>query len=308
MDILDEEHSDSVSILDRIGSELKFQLGKAKWPVIMTVGRMAEAAGFNLRGGDLDVTHYRIQSSQWPNHYKPLRIAIAADFHVGCLSVNADYIKKNLVPMINAQNPDLILLPGDFLNSPHKYNGKYVEPEIVAEAFGELTAPLGAHAVLGNHDYWENGQGIFDALENVGISAYYNESALIKGDEQPFTLVGVADHGTGHENCEQAFRFAAKRDMPVITMAHNPQSFSQMPARNIALAVAGHTHGRQFTLPFFKHRVLDLDDQSLVYGLSHVKGFNAITTSGIGESVVPWRNVKREIVVVDLQTAPEISV
>ena len=77
-----------------------------------------------------------------------LRAAFLTDLHHGPWTSLA-YIRAAIRTAAEL-NADLILLGGDF-----SHNGPgYVDPCI--EALGELRAPLGVHAVLGNHDYYNN--------------------------------------------------------------------------------------------------------------------------------------------------------
>ena len=65
-----------------------------------------------------------------------------------------------------------------------------------------LKAPLGVHAVLGNHDWWEDktvqreGQGptiAARALEAAGIPVYENDARRLSKDGHPFWLAGLGD-------------------------------------------------------------------------------------------------------------------
>ncbi|MCB1456036.1 MAG: metallophosphoesterase, partial [Nitratireductor sp.] len=65
-----------------------------------------------------------------------------------------------------------------------------------------LSAPLGVHAVLGNHDWWEdktaqrNGHGptfVHEALDKAGIPVYDNRAIRLAKDGKPFWLAGLGD-------------------------------------------------------------------------------------------------------------------
>jgi predicted MPP superfamily phosphohydrolase len=44
-----------------------------------------------------------------------------------------------------------------------------VDPEITARYLKNLQAPLGVYGVLGNHDWWYNGNRVRAAFESAGI-------------------------------------------------------------------------------------------------------------------------------------------
>ncbi len=270
-------------------------------------GKAVHSMGLiNMMPPPLEVKEYKLISARWPSHYKPLKIAMAADFHVGCLAVGLDDV-RNYVERINALEADIILLPGDFLNSPYGHDGVYVEPKEIAAAFEGLHAPCGVHAVLDNHDIYEDPR-ICDSLRNVGINVLVNNSVIVHGTGQEFRLVGVhyETMEDNHSHCKRAFS-TAKDNLPIIAMCHNPVSIHGMPEGLVA-AVAGHTHAQQFKIPGVKNMILDCHDKGLDYGYVERRGNPLIVTSGLGTSVMPFRNVAPEIVEITINAAvPELS-
>ncbi len=49
---------------------------------------------------------------------------------------------RTIVELTNQQNPDLIVLLGDYM-SPNSWHSRRVEPEVTAAAVKSLKAPLG---------------------------------------------------------------------------------------------------------------------------------------------------------------------
>ena len=74
----------------------------------------------------------------------PLRIAFASDFHAGP-TTHARTITQACQVLRDLQ-PDLLLLGGDFVS----YRASHIEA--LAQQLGEVPAPCGRFAVLGNHD------------------------------------------------------------------------------------------------------------------------------------------------------------
>src|SRR6202012_1759397 len=63
-------------------------------------------------------------------------------------------------------------------------------------------APLGVHAILGNHDYWSDeavqrdGKGVTvarRALEAAGVPVYENDAVRLTKGDRPFWLAGLGD-------------------------------------------------------------------------------------------------------------------
>ena len=268
------------------------------WKAVAAFGRAAESCGLNLSPPPLQITEYKLSSERWPQHYKPLKVAIASDFHVGCLTAGPAAV-EDVVSRINALQPDVILLPGDFLNSPYGHDGVYIEPAVVGDIFGKLQAPCGVHAVLGNHDIYEDPDGLWCSFKKNGINIMHNESAMVNREGGKFSVAGVGDYTTGHQDCEKAF-LEAMGASPVVALAHNPMSAYFMP-KGIVASVSGHTHAKQFKIPGIKQPTLRCPDEGLAYGISQKNTNPVIVTSGIGTSLVPYRNVAPEIVLLTIE-------
>ncbi len=99
----------------------------------------------------LDVTRYRVTPKDWPAGLT-LRIAIISDLHACEPWMPVSRIRR-IAELTNALSPDLVALLGDYAAGTHLVTGP-VHAEQWAEALSILTAPLGVHAVLGNHDWW----------------------------------------------------------------------------------------------------------------------------------------------------------
>ncbi|MFM9745751.1 metallophosphoesterase, partial [Streptomyces brasiliscabiei] len=60
-----------------------------------------------------------------------------------------------VVETANRLKPDITLLLGDY-EARHKYVRALVPAKSWAAALARLKAPLGVHAILGNHDWWDD--------------------------------------------------------------------------------------------------------------------------------------------------------
>ena len=86
----------------------------------------------------------------------------------------------SIVERTNSLNPDITVLLGDYV-AGHRKVTRFIPCSEWAPVLAGLRAPLGVHAVLGNHDYWEDkavqrdGQGTTiarRALEAAGVPVY----------------------------------------------------------------------------------------------------------------------------------------
>ena len=138
------------------------------------------AYGFGEPALRLRVKRYDIQPPRWPAGFK-LRIAVIADLHACDPWMSLERI-ESIVERTNSLNPDITVLLGDYVAGHRKVTR--LPCSEWAPVLAGLRAPLGVHAVLGNHDYWEDkavqrdGKGdtiARRALEAAGIPVYENE-------------------------------------------------------------------------------------------------------------------------------------
>ena len=279
-------------------------------------GASTTAYGFAEPVTRLGVTRYDIQPSQWPADF-PLKIAAVADIHACDPWMTLSHIQA-IVERTNALNADIIVLLGDYV-AGHRHVTRFIPADEWAAVLAGLKAPLGVHAILGNHDWWEDkkvqqdGQGLTNArrgLEGAGIPVYENDARRLTKDGRPFWLAGLGDQLA----YMPARRFRPVRrigvddlsatlakitdDAPVILMAHEPDVARHVPAR-VALQLSGHTHGGQVRF-FGWSPIAPTHYDKFVYGHSRTN-CDVIVSGGLGCSIMPFRlGVPPEIVLVTL--------
>lgn len=264
----------------------------------------------------LKTTRYFPSVRNWPNNLN-LRIAALADFHACKPWMTVERIRY-IVQQTNLLKPDVILLLGDY-SAGMNFVTDYVHSSEWAPVLGELEAPLGVFAVLGNHDWWEdqvaqrNGHGPtfgHRALEKAGIPVLENDVLQLKKNGEKFWLAGLGD--------QLAFppsgKYKRKRwksvadmdamlekitdDAPVVLMAHEPDIFPEVPER-ISLTLSGHTHGGQVRL--LGYAPVTTSGQKLNYGHVVENEKHLIVSGGLGCSILPVRfGSPPEIVLVEL--------
>jgi len=241
---------------------------------------------FVIEPSRLVLRETRITAPSWPANLKGLRIAVISDLHAGSPFITLDKIHQ-IVEMTNAARPDLILLPGDFVISSMP-GGRFMEPEVIAQALKGLRARFGVFATLGNHDWWYNGQRVKKSLENAGLTVLENDSAMIEHDGAAICVVGIGDKWEGNPDIASALAKVGE-GAPIIAFTHNPDIFPSIPAR-VALTIAGHTHGGQVALPVIGRPILPSDFGER-YAAGHiVEGSKHLfVTTGVGTSILPVR-------------------
>jgi predicted MPP superfamily phosphohydrolase len=279
------------------------------------LGASTAAYGFGEPVLRLRVARYDITPKQWPADFQ-LRIAVIADLHACDPWMSLDRIEA-IVERTNALGADIIVMLGDYV-AGHRRVTRYIPASEWAPVLAGLQAPLGVHAILGNHDWWEDktaqreGQGptvARRALEAAGIPVYENDARRLNKDGRPFWLAGLGDQLA----YVPARRFRPVRRIgvddlaatlakvtdtaPVILLAHEPDVAMRVPAR-VALQLSGHTHGGQVRLLGWSP--VTPSGPKLVYG--HIRmNCDVVISGGLGCSIMPFRiGVPPEIVLVTL--------
>jgi uncharacterized protein len=255
------------------------------WPFICVL-----LYGFVIEPMRLVMRKTTITLSACPAEFRDLRVTVFSDLHVGPPHITLARL-RSIVEKANATEADLILMPGDFVETPLGW--RMAEPEAIAAELKRLRAKAGVFATLGNHDWWYGSKRVRQALEKEGVRVLDNQAVKIERQGKTFWLAGFADAWAGHPNIEETLRQITD-DAPVIAFTHNPEIFPTIPAR-VALTIAGHTHGGQIWLPFIGRPVI----RDWPYPIGHIieGGRHLFVTPGIGTSICPVR----------LGVPPEIS-
>ncbi len=237
--------------------------------------------------------HFEIMKSAL-GEQKSFRILIASDLHAGRI-VGRNHLQR-LVNIVQREQPDLILLAGDVLDDD-------VRPFLdqgMDELLGQMRAPLGVFAILGNHEYY--GRGIkpyVQAMQNVGIRVMQDEVEVLPG----FGIVAgrkdvtansmMRGDGAGRMTVEELLQ-SADKTKPIIVLDHQPRGYSLAEAAGADLIISGHTHrGQIWPNHFFTKRLFDLDWGYAKFGKMH-----AIVSSGFGTWGPPVRlNSQSEVVI-----------
>jgi predicted MPP superfamily phosphohydrolase len=231
---------------------------------------------------------------RWLPEHGGLKVALLSDLHVGSPHWGVERMRE-LVERTNAEKPDLVLLAGDYMINEIPL-GTWVAPEPVASVLGGLRAPLGVIAVLGNHDWYNDGDTLTAEFREHGIVVLENQVLPIDYRGRHFYVVGLADQLTREQRVKETLdRIPA--GAPAIVLVHEPDVFPEIDGR-ASLTVAGHTHGGQVHVPFLGPPIVP-SKFGQRYAAGHVieHGRHLFVTTGVGTSIYPIR----------LGVPPEIS-
>lgn len=287
---------------------------------------------FGVEPHRLHLRQYALTPPAWPRDLS-LKIAALADIHACEPWMDLERLEQ-IVSETNALGADLVVLLGDYA-AAHRFVTRFMHPPEWAAVLAKLRAPLGVHAIMGNHDWWDDldaqqtGVGPVlghVALERVGIKVYENHAVRLQKDGRPFWLAGLGDQIALRPRKRQGRRHfqgvddlpgtlaRVTDDAPVILLAHEPDIFPRVPER-VALTLSGHTHGGQVRVFGYSPVVPSRYRNRYAYG--HVVEARAvpqptprhlIVSGGLGCSLAPIRfGVPPEIVLVELGASARTS-
>ncbi|MBD2744944.1 metallophosphoesterase [Coleofasciculus sp. FACHB-1120] len=254
-----------------------------------------------------------------PASWEGQRVALIADWQIGMWMDNTSTIRR-IVKQLIEERPAIVLIAGDFIHDPGKDPSEEINKAVEIVRSLPL-AGIPTYAVLGNHDYAMKNKHappdeklaakLHDALESVGVQVLQNEAVAIgkTGGNTPLYLVGIGAHWSNNDKPKVALA-PVPEGTPRLVMMHNPDSFEALPPNTAPLAVAGHTHGGQFRLPFTPEwSWMTFTKEDEVHADGWIKGYGQpgnrlYVNRGIGFSIIPIRlNCPPEVTLFTLQSS-----
>lgn len=247
----------------------------------------------------ITVSEYEIASEKLPESFDGFVIVHLSDLHNKAFGEN----QKRLIKHVKAQNPDMIVITGDLIDS----NRPDVETGLLLVEEAVKIAPV--YFITGNHDNWlsdTNTFALFQGLEQLGVRVLDDERTelYLEDETECISLLGVDDDTVSDTSRlrETLSELTAQNEsQPVFTLllAHQPQRLPDYGEYEIDLVLSGHAHGGQFRIPLVGGFVAP--DQGFLpkytKGLYEENGTKMIVSAGLGNSVIPQRLLNRPEVV-----------
>jgi predicted MPP superfamily phosphohydrolase len=174
---------------------------------------------------------------------RPLTVVQIADPHLGPWQSVAR-LRRHLKRLL-AQDPDLVLLTGDFLTMEGQGS-----PGALAEALAPLAPFAGrCFAIFGNHDH-EAPHEVRGALARHGVRLLVDEEAVAETPIGPVQILGADYVGRGRRaHLESVLAWHPRRPGHLrLLLLHDPLGFRHIPEGAVDLTLSGHTHGGQLGL------------------------------------------------------------
>ncbi len=252
----------------------------------------------------LNIFHERAEIYNLPESWRGRRVAFITDLQIGLWFDNRNMVRRCVKKIIKAR-PDVVLIGGDFVYRTDT-KGKAKIQAVVNILKPLIKENIPVYAVLGNHDYdmcsksakpnMELVKLLTDGLEDLGIKILNNDSVALTlpNSEEVLYIVGTDSRWADRDSAKDALS-NVPIDSPRIVLIHNPDTFELFPAYTAPVAIAGHTHGGQISVPGRpKYSWLSLSQKDKIFADGWTdeygeEGNRLYISRGIGMSIAPIR-------------------
>ncbi len=228
-------------------------------------------------------TEYICESARLPAAFDGFRVVQLSDLHGYSYGEN----NSRLVEQVEACEPDLIVLTGDFIDSAE-------EIPVTETLAGALMKLAPVYFVSGNHD-WGSGAAaeLEAALERQGVIWLHNEYVTLERGGSEIVLAGVEDPNSWAEMLQpDELVDIIKKERPedyILFLGHRNNFISLYPDLEVDIILAGHAHGGIVRLPGIggllgtEHNLFPEYDK----GRFSAKNYDLILSAGLGDSLLP---------------------
>lgn len=250
-----------------------------------TLAAILQAAA--LEPHQFEITRHLIHLPKLAPCFEGLRLVQLSDIH------HSSFLDEEEIAAAareaNALEPDLIVLTGDYISHSRQYIAG------CARALGNLRAPLGVYAVLGNHDHWTDAEMMAGALTEAGIRVLVNESIALARDGGRLWLAGVDDLMVERDDLKSALAGTEANEARIL-LSHNPAIIREAARAGVDLVLSGHTHGGQINWRLLvgrddrrTSRWLGRPSRRFLRGHAWLGATQLYVNRGLGTVVVPLR-------------------
>lgn len=186
-----------------------------------------------------DIT-YNLKLENLPKEARGFKIIHMADLHISAPTTESEI--EDIVRRTNAEDPDLIVITGDFIDGDIDYL------DHMTRILFKLKSKYGVYAVSGNHEFYSGYTQWLNYFSKGGIRFLENEGTVVRNDDGTalINLCGLIDlsaprYGFASPDIKKATADISP-DVPTVLLTHQPKIAHELKDIS-SLTLAGHTHG-----------------------------------------------------------------
>lgn len=251
----------------------------------------------------LITSNYTITSDLLPSEFDNYKIIQISDYH----NEKSNRLNEKLLNKIKSENPDIITITGDFIDS------RNTNIDVAVDFIKKIKDIAPIYYVMGNHESRISSyKELKEKLEIEGVTVLENETSFLEKEDSKINIIGVNDPDIVHDSMvgdveiikDELTTSNYDQHLFSILLCHRPELFNTYVEKNIDLVLSGHAHGGQIRIPFIGGIVAPNQGMFPKYtnGLYNEKNTNMIVSRGIGNSLFPFRvNNQPELVIIHLK-------
>lgn len=212
---------------------------KKKWILILAAVLLAGVVGKGLDNRPV-VRRYEVMSEKLTGR---VRLVFLSDLH------SCDYGtgQSELLELVKAQEPDLVLLGGDWVDDELTH----LSPDRAYVAARALAGQWPTYYVTGNHEIWSGqAEEIKGEMTALGVTVLSGESAAAEVHGQRLQICGLDDPTAGENNWRkelEALKQGRGDSEFTVLLTHRSERIGNYGGFDLSLS--GHAHGGQWRVP-----------------------------------------------------------
>jgi predicted MPP superfamily phosphohydrolase len=271
-------------IINKLIRIVPFKLLKNKTLVLVTIlfsivfGVIILVIGTHINNNPV-ISKYSITLPKKSSTLSSLKIISVSDLHLK--NITSEKFLKKLAYKVRSENPDIIFLPGDIVEtygntSEEKLNG-------FIEILKYIKSDYGIYAVRGNHDLPK--VNMADKIEfnrRLGITVIAD--SLIELDNKVY-IIGLKYRGNNEKRPIDSLLQSRTKDLPVILLDHAPYCLEEAYKNKVDVQLSGHSHyGQIWPLNYITDAVYDI-----AWGYKKFENTNIFVSCGVQDAILPGR-------------------
>lgn len=249
-------------------------------------------------------SNYSVKNFKITEKFNGYKIAHISDFH----NTNSKRIKKNIIKMLEQNNPDVIVITGDLIDS------RRTNIATAKEFLQSIIHVAPIYYVLGNHESRIlDLKTLIQETETIGVKVLRNITVEIEKQGECIEIVGLDDPSfltTVEKEIKEKIDIALDKILKDsknfrIMLIHRPELAETYSKYKLDLVFTGHAHGGQIRLPIVGGIIAPGQGWFPKYtkGPYKINNTEMVVSRGIGNSAFPFRvNNRPEIVFVTLKS------
>jgi len=200
-------------------------------------GKHKGVAGYKINQiFTVDFTELTLKLPNLPPGWDNLTILHLSDLHFYG-TPSREYFKKVFEHVQMWGTPDILVISGDIID-----DDQYLV--WIEELLSPLKWKQAAFAILGNHDWWKDSEGVRDNLRKLNIQVLGN--GWVRQEISGHPLIAIGHEGPWFRPAPDLSQLP---DGFRLLISHTPDNIRFARKHRIPLMLSGHNHGGQIRLP-----------------------------------------------------------